>query len=352
MPEAANYSFNIGDLVISFRRFKDQRDRIISELNYGWIIEVKLSAENIDDAISQASEISEFFLSAFCFESGCESYPSNIILSYEITEAVEKRIFRQYFRNLSFRSSPTQIAFSSFFEHSEKILSFKTDHKNRIYRALRWFRKGIMSDDPIDQFLFFWHGLETLNSPLAEHFECDKNITKEIERQCKKCGQKYMDHISTLGGIEALYDNIKIDRAKRTKIKDMRNGISHGFKNLSELYGDAIELLPTMAKILHIGITKILGISFEQSHYDGLERVAPIKLGELMKIDFFLNENDISKLALDDYYPFFIYEDSTISKEGGFNVQSKCIPHVGCSYEPLVMGVFTKNSSIKIKDIM
>ncbi len=231
VPEEAIYSFNIADSVISFRRFKDPRDRVLSEHNYGWMIEVKLKGENIDNAVIQASEMSEFFLSAFCFETGCEIYRSNIVLAYEITEAVENRVFRQYFRNLIFPSS-TQITFSSFSKHSERIWSLKTEYKDRIYRAIRWFRKGIIGDDPFDQFLFFWHGLEALNSPLAEHFGREKSIEKEIERQCKVCGQKNLDTITANGGIEALFDDNEINDTIRSKIKKMRNGISHGFANL------------------------------------------------------------------------------------------------------------------------
>ncbi len=351
MPEEVIYSFNVGDSVIAFRRFKDPSDRIISELNYGWMIEVKLNEENIDNAITRASEMSEFFLSAFCFETGCEIYRSNIILAYEITEAVEKRVFRQYFRNLSFPFSPTQVTFTSFSEHSERIWSLKMEHKDRIYRAIRWFRKGIIGDDPLDQFLFFWHGLEALNSPLAEHFGCKKSIKKEIERQCKVCGQKYIDTIMVKGGIEALLDDIGIDAAIRSKINEMRNGISHGFANLAELYGIAIELLPTMAKILHTGIAKILDVSFEKSLYENLERVAPIKLGDIYYIEVFLNEKDTSKLGLEGYYPFFTHEASMVTKEKGFRVQSKFHPQISCSYTAYAMGVSGKKVSVEIKDI-
>ncbi|MFQ6119826.1 MAG: hypothetical protein ACE5KE_08065 [Methanosarcinales archaeon] len=229
--------------------------------------------------------------------SECEIYRSNSILAYDITETVENRVFRQYFRNLPYSSAPSHFTSSYFAEHAYRIYTLEAEYRNRIYRAIRWFRKGIIGDDPIDQFLFFWHGLETLNSPLAESFGCEKSIKKEIERECKVCGQKYKNTITTKGGIEALFDDCGIEETTRKKINNIRNGISHGFKNLSEIYHIAIELLPSIAEILHRGIAKVLDMSFENPPYETLKRVAPIKLGDLIYIEFFLNEQDLSKLV-------------------------------------------------------
>lgn len=350
MPDGAIYSFNINDSDISFYRIIDSRDKIISELDHGWIIEVKLNEENIDKAIDRATELSEFFLSAFCFETGCEIYRSNIVLIYEITEVVEKRVFRQYFHNLA-SSSAIQVTFPSLSEHVERIWSLETESRNRIYRAIRWFRKGIIGDDPLDQFLFFWHGLETLNSPLAKRFDCEKSIIKEIERQCKACGQKYTDIVTTKGGIEALFDDIGIEEPIRKKINKMRNGITHGFKDLSELYLIAIELLPTIAEILHCGIAKVLDISFEKPLFDNLKRVAPTKIGDCHYRECTLNEKDVSKLGIEGYYPFFTCEANTVPIEKGFEIRSKIQPHINCEYTAYALGVSGKNVKIKIKDI-
>ena len=72
-PEEARYSFELGPATISFRRIGDLRDKEISGrnkeisgLDYGWMVEVRLDGENIDIAIDRAIELSEFFLSAFC----------------------------------------------------------------------------------------------------------------------------------------------------------------------------------------------------------------------------------------------------------------------------------------------
>jgi len=91
VPEMAIYRFDISDRTISFRRIEDSRDREISGHDHGWMIEVKLNSKNIDEAINSALELSEFFLSTLCLETGIEIYPSNRILAYDITETVKKK---------------------------------------------------------------------------------------------------------------------------------------------------------------------------------------------------------------------------------------------------------------------
>lgn len=352
IPEEAIYSFNIDKTTISFQRIKDEHDRTISGDDYGWMIEVKLDAENIDEAIDRALELSEFFLSAFCLETGTEIYPSNRILAYDITEVVEKRVFRQYFRNLPYSSSPTQVTFSSFNEQAYRIFTLESEYRNRIYRAIRWFRKGILGNDPIDQFIFFWHGLETLNSPLAKFFGCEKSIEKEIEIKCPVCGEKYKNTITTKGGIEALYDDIGIEVTTRKKINEVRNAISHGFENLSEIYAIALELLPSMAEISHHGIAKVLDMSFDDSLYENLKRVAPIKPGDFNYIESYINEQKLSEIGVGGYYPFYTHESNVIPTDKGFEIQSKFQSHVGCESTIYATGTSGKNINIKIQDIL
>lgn len=259
-------------------------------------------------------------------------------------------MFRQYFQNLPI-SSFSQVKISSFNERAKRIFTLQSKYRNRIYRAIRWFRKGIIADDPIDQFIFFWHGLETLNSPLAESFGCERSIKKEIERECKVCGEKYKDTITTKGGIEALYDDIGVEETTRKKINEIRNAVSHGFENLQEIYAIVLELLPNIAEILHRGIEKVLNMSFEEQLYDNLKRVAPIKIGDLIYHEVFLNQQDVSKLGVEGYYPFFTQETNIIdTRERGFLVKSDFKPHLGCKYTTKAMGVSGK-VKIDIQDI-
>ncbi len=349
--DRATYEFNIGDLIISFRRIEDSRDKMVSEISHGWMIEVKPYAQNIDEATARAVEVSEFFLSAFCLETGCPVYRANIALAYEITERVTRRIFRQYFRSLPLSSVPFQVPFSPFSEHAETIWGLDREYKNRIHRAIRWFRKGIIGDDPLDQFLCFWHGLESLNSPLAKKFGCEKATKKSIQRKCPHCRKKYSDTITVRGGIEALFNDVGISKEARKRINDAQNGIEHGFADLPKLHAVTLGLLPTMAKILHCGITKVLDISFSQSLAEALRMVAPVKLGDLAYIEGSLEEKDLSKIGIDGYYPFFVLTGTKVAviAAKALDVTPTFKPHVGCNYRLYAGALAAKNVKINIK---
>jgi len=351
--DRAMYEFNIGDLTISFRRIQDLRDKMVSDISHGWMIEVKPYAQNIDEATARATEVSEFFLSAFCLETGCPVYRANIILAYEITERVRRRIFRQYFRSLPLSSVPFQVPFSPFCEHTETIWGLDREYKNRIYRAIRWFRKGIIGDDPLDQFLCFWHGLESLNSPLAKRFGCEKATKKAIQTKCPHCSKKYPYTITVPAGIEALFNDMGISTGARKRINDAQNGIEHGFADLPRLYEVTLGLLPTMAKILHCGITKVLDISFNQSLADALKMVAPAKLGDLAYIEGLLEEKDLSKIGIDGYYPFFVLTDTEVAGVSAktLDIKSTFKSRAGCHCKLYAAGLTARNVRIDIKSV-
>ncbi len=309
-----NNELNIGDTEIHLRKISDPRDYNLSGLNYGWMIEVKLNEDNIDNAIIKAKEITEVFLSIFCLETGHPVYGSKIILSYEITQDFEKRIFRQYL-NVTPIVKNADVELSSLTAHAGKIFDYKNlnteglnsdeitaldKNRKRVYRAIRWFRKGVIGTDSLDQFLSFWHGLESLNVVLAEYYGEENNTKlKEIGRKCENCGKGCTTFVPA--GIEALYDDLNIDARLRKKISRTRIGLVHGTISIEELNNNALELLTTIAVILHLGISKILEITFKDS-YENLERIHPIKIGELIGIQGFLKITDQSKIA-NDYYP-------------------------------------------------
>lgn len=98
--------------------------------------------------------MSEFFLSAFSCETAHVITKSNLLLGFDILDRIEKRVFRQYFYDNPLKIKNADVKFNPFIENSEKIWEI-SNHRDRIHRAIRWFKKGINADDPLDQFLFF-----------------------------------------------------------------------------------------------------------------------------------------------------------------------------------------------------
>lgn len=348
VPSQAEYSFVLGDKEITFRKI-NERDKMITDLNYGLMIQVILFKKDIDKAIKSANELTEFFLSVFCLESGVEVYKARTILAYDITEENNKRVFRQYFYNLPF-STPNEIEYDLFLNDFKEIWNYNGKYSNRIARSARWFRKAIIGDDPLDQFLFFWHGLESLNSALAEEFDIEKSIQKEIKRKCKKCEEEYKDTITTKGGIEALYDDLNIEESVRKKINNIRNGISHGYENITNLYSPTLKILPIISEILYKGIIKVLGLSIDQNSLSRLKNVSPIGVGDVHYIEVYLLEKELEKIRDDNYYPFFDVELKYHQKKNGYKITTECEPQFNCGYEPHGIASSGKNINMEITE--
>lgn len=309
------FEFEFTDMAIKIRQIRDSLDKVISSLNNGCLMEVKLSEKDIDSAIEKAFEVSEFFLSIICLDTGLPSHSSKIVLAYEISENVEERIFRQYFPDIPFSIKSAEIERDGFFDNVKTIYQYvhgpeKIKYKHRVYRAMRWFRKGLSSHDPLDQFLFFWHGLETINPILAEYFN-SKNVLKgKTTRKCNICGNEYEDEITLLGGIELLYDNIGLDETYKKEIKKIRNGISHGFEDIYPLSKRAYEMIPLMAQLLFYGLSKVIGVPYNLKIHENLKRVNPIKDNDFLYIEGFIIEKELSKIGENNYYPHFKMEIS------------------------------------------
>jgi len=333
------------DTVVFFREMSDPRDYNLSGLSYGWLFEVKLNEENIEKAMVKARNISENLLNFLCLETGHPVYESKILLSYEITENIEKRIWRQYLPPIT-SIEGFDIELQEFINQGYKIMKYDNQ---RVFRAIRWFRKGVTSTDPLDQFLAFWHGLESLNPLLAENFKIkDKNgkqintKVKKIGKKCEYCGKGCTTVVPA--GIEALYDNLNIDETLRKKIAETRIGLVHGTKTIKELNQNSVKLLPKISTILFSGLSAILKIPFKKSSYQNLETLTPTNLGEINYLQGFLMINDLSKIK-SGYYPFLSIEEE--EEDGKITI----ITHTYCDIKQVEFGTFgnVNLDNIKIK---
>lgn len=323
----AKINMNIFDASLFVRPILDNRDKKLSYLNKGWFIEVHLDEKNIDKAIKKGFEITEFFLSICCMETGFHIHTSKLILVYDITPNIEKRSFRQYFYNVPSNVLNSKIDYKNLSFHTQAICTYNTKYRSRVYRAMRWFRKGISSSDTIDQFLFFWHGLESLNSALAETYNVKKSLKKTIKRECKLCHKTYEDEITVKGGIEALYDDMNMHENDRKEINDIRMGISHGFDDIYPLSRKAYVILPVIARTLHYGIIRVIGVYYNENIWDNLGGVAPTKINEFIALNVIILERDISKIGIDDYYPHFLLniDEDQISPQSFIGCDGKTI---------------------------
>jgi len=85
-------------------------------------------------------------------------------------------------------------------------------------RSISWYRKGMVSEDPIDSFLSYWSSIESTGSKFAEE---NGRVNGVINKICNCFDQMW----GTCPNWEVIPD----EAGKVNEFYDLRNGIAHGF---------------------------------------------------------------------------------------------------------------------------
>lgn len=124
--------------------------------------------------------------------------------------------------------------------------------------AIRWYRKGLTEDDPFDQFLSYWAGLEYLNKSLVRLLG-----GKPEMRHCGKCGEPYP--VPGAKGIGALFAQYSVNKEQDFKqCRDMSKALRHGEIQLVEAFTQVHPLAEICRKMLRQGIYLLLNLSEDE----------------------------------------------------------------------------------------
>ncbi len=86
-------------------------------------------------------------------------------------------------------------------------------------RGLSWYRKGLVSEDPIDSFLSFWSSIECIGSKFA----------RDSERTRRGVINKICDCFDLLWVSSEHWKAIPNEPNKVNQFHELRNGIAHGY---------------------------------------------------------------------------------------------------------------------------
>ena len=89
-------------------------------------------------------------------------------------------------------------------------------------RALSWFRKGLISEDPIDKFLAFWSSMECIGAVCARKTE--KTSRGAVNQVCDCFDQLWVD-VASWKVIPNAAQNVN-------DFHEIRNGIAHGYTSV------------------------------------------------------------------------------------------------------------------------
>lgn len=221
----------------------------------GWRMRVSLESEDIDRAISDAADWVDLVIGMTTLSTGVGIPQIKEELVYENTENQTERKFMQFLHTDFPAPSRREITLRPLEDLLGKTAELNSEKRKRIFRAIKWYRVGILSNDVFEQFCCFWFGFESLNPLLQEHFEVKSNPTT-----CPKCKHKWYP-FPTVSGIKNFIHSMDSDGIQiYKKAHDLRIGIVHGKESLSRQISLARELTPKLAQLLTQAIGLLLGI--------------------------------------------------------------------------------------------
>ena len=237
-----------------------QRDAQDVPVKFGFVIDATCHVDSRDQAIEATNSMVEGVVGVISFSLSAVVNPCIPAMVLDVTRDTTEREILQYLP-LPSRIRPSrkfrEEAFTVFWDHLEGM---PPEEKTRILRAIRWYRKAIIEDDPFDQFMNLWTGIEVINESVKRKY---KFPHEKPLRSCPSCGTAVLVQ-PTLSGIEYLVVNLH-EQAKETwhRILEVRNGLVHGFGELNYLINEMRTLIPVLRNALLKGVLDLMGMTKE-----------------------------------------------------------------------------------------
>lgn len=252
-----SYTFALpegGEIVLTLYDYKANPEG--HALHLGLMAEVDTPGQDIDAALQAAETRVHAILAVAVFHSNATVRDIYLLFGYETTQKAEETEFIQieYVQGelLKGRRKP---------DH-EKLIELTQVFNNNtdvgIAIAIRWYRKGLTEDDPFDQFLSYWAGLEYLNKSLVRLLGGKPEI-----RHCGKCGEPYP--VPGAKGIGALFAQYSVNKEQDFKrCRNMSKALRHGEIQLVEAFTQVHPLAEICRKMLRQGIYLLLNLSEDE----------------------------------------------------------------------------------------
>lgn len=214
-------------------------------LHTGLNIVTALKASSLEEAKRTSKDFTESTLNLVSFSTLTSCSPAKLVGTINISDAdTEAYPFKSYaypfdeqetIGSLSLINEPTfRVIFDAYIKNS---------HQPRILRALTWLRKGIGEENSVDEFTSYWTGLEVIKCILR----------RDLRRRVR--------HVREWDGVKDIFTNKLHFQDFDTIKKAGRNGLLHGFRELSsEFVAEISTYLEPVRKTLIFCIGSILGL--------------------------------------------------------------------------------------------
>ena len=221
----------------------DKRYGITTSSGLG--IHIYLDANDLDDAVRMAKDISEVLLSTLSFAGLSECPPANWRRAYETTPGLTIRRYRQYF---TYHVPGTMQQIETYI-YSEVFRSIDPLPDERILRAMTWFRRGLSQENVYDELIYYWTAFETLNGLL------EAALPEPVCKREPKLGK---------GMLRFFVARLRYGTDSYWVLKNTRNDIIHGLIPLTRELTDKIRSqIPELRRSCIAALCFLLGIASE-----------------------------------------------------------------------------------------
>lgn len=260
-PAAQLESFGEGLFTVRTTKFtlKEIPHPTFRDIPIGLEMLGEVAANSIEEAWRIVLEQAEGIASIICFLTRVGMPNVELLCGWESTPKMTRGPFIQFYKLPIEPVSSRNLRRVGFEGIADRLESAK--RKDRIARAMRWYRKGLNSVDSIDRFTYFWIGLENLNGPFIDRY----NIRPE-KASCQ-CGEAYAPCAKC--GAESYRQDprgVRYFISKRTKFNvetyeqmlRLRHDIVHGKESTAHLRQEAGRLAGLAEETIASGVRELL----------------------------------------------------------------------------------------------
>ena len=234
--QSGNPKVHMGDIL--------KTDEFGTEYESGIQFGVEVEAEDVEQARQRSGKISDSLCTFLSFLTGIAlPVVETVAILQTGTEGREGQEYVQFFEPPLALPSRRQVDVNDLLGFLNSLASSKDEWRERIQRALRWYRRASLEKDVIDGFTASWIAMETLSPSLA-----DKLTIKEPTRKCQHCSGKLASGVQ-LEGLKVFFqENMPEGRRLFKRSYELRNKLLHGGGKIGKEIKRARELLPELRK--------------------------------------------------------------------------------------------------------
>lgn len=283
-------------------------------LHRGFFYDVSFRAENVVDALQQASAKCRVALDLLSTSHGAAVAEPRPLIALDLDEDSNEREFAQLFRNIPMtlhaRTAFTKSRLGVLVQRLKDTDPSK-DGIRRIWRGLYHLRRSILETDLLDRFQDLWNGLETINPLIGGRYGLDPWY--EV-RKCRRCGEPQRAFGASVGIRHVVVEMLGRSKEEWNDVHQCRQTIVHGKLMMEEILPTLGPMCDMLRDALMLAVLDLLDVpESERDVFLGTQ--LPIFEAPQLIISAVIDNCPLSAIAQKSTLPHLKVEEVQISQQ-------------------------------------